>query len=85
MANDKTKYHDLLIELMELKNKDYGQFMEKLYEAMFGEFKDVISDKEPVIEKKKALDTMMLHFQGKEEYEKCAKIKELADSLTHKQ
>jgi len=82
---DKKKYHDLLIELMDLKDENYDKFMEKLYEAIFGEFKGVISDKEPVTEKKKALNTMMLHFQSKEAYEKCAQIKQLAESLTHKQ
>lgn len=81
---DRKKYHDLLIELMELRDENYDKFMEKLFESIFGEFKGVISDEEPVTEKKRALYTMMLHFQGKEEYEKCAKIKQLADSLTHK-
>ncbi|HII95366.1 MAG TPA: hypothetical protein HA367_06505 [Candidatus Methanofastidiosum sp.] len=80
-SNSKS-YHDLLVELITLKQKDYDQFMERLYETLSGEYKDVINSADPVDEKRKALSTMIAFFQAKEEYEKCAQLKKMIDSLT---
>jgi hypothetical protein len=63
-------YKDLLLELMHLKQTDYDSFMQKLYEAVSGEFKDALHNNDPVTEKAKALITMIQYFQGREEYEK---------------
>ena len=81
MDTKKPTYHDLLIELINLKRQDYGKFMEKLYEAITGEYVDVLKDSEPIGEKQKAMAAMIQYFQEKEEYEKCAKLKQLADTL----
>lgn len=75
-------YHDLLVELIILKQKDYDQFMDRLYEALSGEYKDVINSTDPIDEKRKALSTMIAFFQTKEEYEKCAQLKKMIDTLT---
>jgi len=74
-------YKDLLLELMHLKQTDYDSFMQKLYEAVSGEFKDALHNNDPVTEKAKALNTMIQYFKGREEYEKCAELKKMADSL----
>lgn len=81
MESNKKTYQDLLLDLMNLRKEDYGKFMDKLYEALIGEFKDAVNDGEPVSEKKIALQIMIKHFQKTEEYEKCAKLKQLAESL----
>ena len=82
-SHDKKTYQDLLLELMNLRKEDYGKFMNKLYEALTGEFKDAVHEKDgkSVFEKKNALDIMIKHFQEAEEYEKCAELKKIAESL----
>jgi hypothetical protein len=52
-----------------------------LYEALTGEFKDVIHDSSPVEDKSQAIWTMIKHFEKNEEFEKCADLKKLADEL----
>ncbi|MFA7157029.1 MAG: hypothetical protein WC123_04980 [Bacilli bacterium] len=79
MAKD--KYNDLIIELINLREQDYNKFMDKLYEAITGEFKSILNDDSSIAKKINSLNTMIFHFEDKEEYEKCAKIKELVDSL----
>ena len=74
-------YQDLLLELMTLKKTDYDKFMAKLYEAVSGEFKDALHNNDPIDKKEKALNTMIQYFQDREEYEKCAELKKMADSL----
>lgn len=77
----KDKYKDLVSELITLRDQDYNKFMDKLYEAITGEFKSILNDSDPISKKLNSLNTMISHFVDKEEYEKCAKIKELVDSL----
>ena len=77
-------YHDLLLELMALRESNYDLFLNKLYEALTGEFKYRISDDAPVTEKKDALSIMIKYFENKEEYEKCAKLKALEEELQTK-
>lgn len=78
---NKRTHHELLMELFNLKGKDYDKFMHKLYEALTGEARDALQSPDPVSEKKKALWTMIQYFQNQEEYEKCAELKKMADSL----
>lgn len=78
---NKNTYQELLLELMGLKSTDYDKFMEKLYEAVSGEFKDALHSNDPVSEKTKALNTMIQYFSDREEYEKCANLKKMVDSL----
>lgn len=75
------EYNDLLLELMRLKKTDYDKFMRKMYEAVSGEFKDALHNNDPIDTKAKALNTMIQYFQDREEYEKCAVLKKMADSL----
>jgi hypothetical protein len=77
----KKTYHDLLLELINLKKQDYDKFMDKLYEALSGEFNEVVHDTTQASEKKRALMTMIQYFQEKEEYEKCADLKRMAESI----
>lgn len=78
---DVPKYQAALVNLVKLRYTDYDAFMERLYEALRGEFKEVIHDLTPVEGKHQALATMIDYFQTKEEYEKCAELKKIKDSL----
>jgi hypothetical protein len=66
------KQHELLIELIQLKEQDYDKFLEKLYEAITTDFEGIF--KEELIKEKEHQETLKLmikHFEKKEEYEKC--------------
>lgn len=78
---DQSRYHELLVELLHLREKDYDEFMNRMYEALCGEFREMVHDTAPIEEKQKALTTMMEHFAEKEEYEKCAELKKMSIEL----
>ena len=71
----------LLFELLQLRESDYEGFMQKLYEALSGEFRGMVHDTSPIEEKLQALDSIRVHFQEREEYEKCAALKTMLDEL----
>ena len=75
------RYSQILLDLVHLRSTDYDAFMDKLYEALTGEFRTAIYDGSPVTEKTKAIWTMIDHFKATEQYEKCASLKRLADEL----
>ena len=79
--SENKEYNDLLLELMHLKQTDYDKFMRKLYEAVSREFKDALHNNDPLTEKERVLDTIIKYFEEREEYEKCANLKKMADSL----
>jgi hypothetical protein len=81
MQNDIPKYQSTLVDLVKLRYADYDAFMDRLYEALRGDYKDAINDATPVGNKKQALATMIDHFQEKEEYEKCAELQKLINQL----
>jgi hypothetical protein len=74
-------YHKILLDLIHLRETDYPQFMNKLYEALSGEFKNAIHDSKPKDEKRQAIWTMIEHFSAIEEYEKCAELKKLVEEI----
>jgi hypothetical protein len=74
-------YHDILLELIRLRETDYDGFMDRLYEALAGEFRDVVHDGSPLEEKRQAIWSMISHFEKKEQYEKCADLKKMSDEL----
>lgn len=75
------KYSKILLDLIHLRQTDYDAFMNRLYEALTSEFKDVINDTNLVSEKSQALWTMIKHFEKKEDFEKCAELKKLVDTV----
>jgi len=83
-SEDKNKqdYHKILLELMQLRETDYDQFMNKLYEALNGQFRSAIHDSEPKEDKRQAIWTMIEYFSNKEEYEKCADLKRMVEEIS---
>jgi hypothetical protein len=79
--NKKPTYQQMLFELLELRENDYDGFMQKLFEALSGDFRDMVNDHSPLDEKSQALKTMIGHFEAREEYEKCAALKTMLDEL----
>ena len=89
-----TGYHNFMLELINLQSADYDKFLDKLYEGLTGEFAGAIQsdvmlnngDPDQNTDAKiRALDRMIKHFEGKEEYEKCAKIKVMIEELERKE
>jgi hypothetical protein len=78
---DLNKYSTILLDLIHLRQTDYDAFMDRLYEALTGEFRDAIHDASPVDEKSQAIWTMIKHFEKTEEFEKCADLKKLVEEL----
>jgi hypothetical protein len=83
--NKKPSYQQMLFELLQLRESDYEGFMQKLYEALSGDFRQMVNDDSPLDEKSQALRTMIEHFEVREEYEKCAILKEMLDELNTEQ
>lgn len=79
--HDVPKYQSVLVSLVKLRYTDYNAFMERLYEALRGDFKEALHDLTPIEGKQQALATMIDYFQDKEEYEKCAELKKIKDSF----
>lgn len=66
------KHHQILLELLHLRETDYDLFIDKLYDAITNEFSKYF--KEEIIKDKEHQDTLKImidHYEKREEYEKC--------------
>jgi len=73
--------HETLIELINLRNTgDVDPFMDLLFEALTGEFKHLAGKVAADRQTQEAVEVMILHFQKKEEYEKCAILKSMMET-----
>jgi hypothetical protein len=81
---DLNQYSRILLDLIHLRQTDYDAFMNRLYEALTGEFKDALYDKSPIEEKSQAVWSMIKHFEKQEEFEKCASLKKMIEEIDHK-
>jgi len=75
------KASQMLAELVSLRHTDFDAFMNLLYNALQNELSGAIFDDTPNKEKKEALDSMIQYFQDKEEYEKCAVLRDMVVSI----
>jgi len=71
----------VLAELVSLRHTDFDAFMELLYSALQNELKGAIFDATPLEEKRQALGSMIEYFSDKEEYEKCAVLRDISLTL----
>jgi hypothetical protein len=67
----------MLAELVSLRHTDFDAFMNLLYDALQRELSGAIFDETPLTEKQEALNSMIHYFQDKEEYEKCAVLRDM--------
>lgn len=74
-------YTKIILDLIHLRETDYDAFMNRLYEALTGDFRDAIHDPAPVEEKSQAIWSMIKHFEKNEEFEKCADLKKLIEEI----
>jgi len=81
MQQDTPKYRSTLVDLIQLRYTDYDAFMDRLFEALTGEFKDAINDVAPKESKLQAINSMIDYFSDKEEYEKCAQLHRIVVQL----
>jgi hypothetical protein len=79
--SDINSYSKIILELISLRMTDQDAFMDRLYDALTGEFRTAIHDTTPVEGKVQAIWTMINHFQKLEAYEKCAELKKLVEQL----
>jgi len=66
------KHHEVLLELLSLREKNYDLFIDKLYDAITVEFnkyfkEELAKDKDH----QQTLKIMIDHYEKREEYEKC--------------
>ena len=71
------KTSQMLAELVSLRHTDFDAFMNLLYDALQRELSGAIFDQTPLTEKQEALNSMIHYFQDKEEYEKCAVLRDM--------
>ena len=71
------KTSQMLAELVSLRHTDFDAFMNLLYDALQRELSGAIFDETPLTEKQEALNSMIQYFQDKEEYEKCAVLRDM--------
>jgi len=71
------KTSQMLAELVSLRHTDFDAFMNLIYDALQRELSGAIFDQTPLTEKQEALNSMIQYFQDKEEYEKCAVLRDM--------
>lgn len=71
------KTSQMLAELVSLRHTDFDAFMNLLYDALQNELSGAIFDQTPTQEKQEALNSMIQYFQDREEYEKCAVLRDM--------
>jgi hypothetical protein len=70
---------DIIIEGLMVNNK--AQFFAMLYQAMLEHPSYVILSDMPLERKLEILNRMMLHYEEREDYEKCAQLKEMQQQV----
>ena len=75
------KTSQMLAELVSLRHTDFDAFMNLLYDALQNELSDAIFDQTPTFEKQEALNSMIQYFQDREEYEKCAVLRDMVQTI----
>jgi hypothetical protein len=75
------KTSQMLAELVSLRHTDFDAFMNLLYDALQNELSGAIFDQTPTFEKQEALNSMIQYFQDREEYEKCAVLRDMVQTI----
>ena len=75
------KTSQMLAELVSLRHTDFDAFMNLLYDALQNELSGAIFDQTPTTEKQEALNSMIQYFQDREEYEKCAVLRDMVQTI----
>lgn len=74
---------ELLRAMVELKKKDPNAFMNLVLNSLKKYPELAVEDQHPAENKLRALQSMLLHFEGNESYEDCAFILELKKQIEH--
>lgn len=72
---------DFIRYMEELKKNDPHKFVKLFYTAVTGDFDDSLKDTARLDEKLEAIKNLIKYFEDFQEYEKCAKLKELEKYL----
>lgn len=68
---------ELLKAMLELRDRDPDALMDLVLASLKLNMQYALEDESPVENKVKALQSMLAHYEGKEEYENCAFVFEL--------
>lgn len=72
------RFHNILLELISLREKkDIDAFFEKLYQSITEPISGIEFRKNIIPEFNNIISMMIYHFSNKEEYEKCAILKNI--------
>ena len=72
---------EFLASLLEIREQDPNLFMQLVLESL-KRFPDLAAeDDNPAENKRRALDTMLKHFEGQEKYEDCAFLRDLKKTI----
>lgn len=74
----------LIYELLKLRDENIDQFYDTVYSAMAAHPDLAVNDNSDPIKKLEALRRMRKHYESKEEFEKCAFIRNLVKKIEKK-
>lgn len=74
---------DLIKKIELLKKQDLEAYYQLVYESITNFPEDAVEDDSPKSNKVSALNKLIDYFEQKEEYEKCAKLKNILDQINH--
>ena len=75
--NDLTPEYEPNFQIVDMKST----MMDMIYDAIMVDINGAIKANTPISEKINALNTVLKHFEIKEEYEKCLNIKKIIDKI----
>lgn len=78
---DELNNEEFIRKLEELKGKDMDAFMEIVFYALSEHQDFAVEDDVPIENKMEAMTKVMKHFERKEEFEKCAFLRDLKQRI----
>ena len=83
MNTKKYLQHEILLEILMLRDtNDSDVLLDKIYEAISGEFRGTFDSASITQDQRIAFSVMIEHFKKKEEFEKCAVLKMMTTGVT---
>lgn len=74
----------LIYELLKLREKNVNEFYDTVYSAMAAHPDLAVEDEADHIKKLEALRRMRKHYEEREDFEKCAFIRDLVEKIEQK-
>ena len=75
---------DFMSFMMSMKKMSQDRMMEMSYDLLINHVQSAVLHDAPAEDKMRAIDKVILYFENREEYEKCASLKEIKSKLENK-